>query len=330
MTIFGKLLAVTMKKTVEIVGGRSILVLAGPTASGKTDLAVSLAEALGAEIVSADSRQVYRRLDAGTAKPSNEQRARVRHWLLDCADPSETFDAARWAKEASDAIAGIRSRGKIPLVCGGTGLYLRALLEGMSPLPPRDEAVRARLTAEAEKHGRAALHARLAKADPEAAAGIPPANIQRVIRALEVLELTGKPISVHWREGRDGGMKPTLALRLDMNPELSRERIETRARGMWPGLLSEVTALVPKVYTGAEPGFTSLGYREALACTRGEMTEEAGLAELIRATVAYAKRQRTWFRNQLDAEALDAAAGPDALLARALRLWEEAREKTAA
>jgi tRNA dimethylallyltransferase len=307
-----------------------LIVLAGPTASGKTDLSVALAEKLGAEIVSADSRQVYRRLDAGTAKPSKEQRARVRHWLLDCADPSETFDAARWAKEATAAIADIRSRGKIPLVCGGTGLYLRALLEGLSPLPPRDEAVRARLTAEAETLGLEALHARLAKADPEAAAGIPPANIQRVLRALEVLELTGKTISEHWREGRGGGMKATLTLRLDMSPELSRERIETRARGMWPGLLSEVIALVPKVYTGAEPGFTSLGYREALACARGKMREDEGLAEMIRGTVAYAKRQRTWFRNQLDAESLDASAGPDALLARASSLWEKAREKTAA
>lgn len=307
-----------------------MIVLAGPTASGKTDLSVALAERIGAEVVSADSRQVYRRLDAGTAKPTAAQRARVPHWLLDRADPSETFDAARWAKEAAAAIADIKSRGNIPLVCGGTGLYLRALLEGLSPLPPRDEAVRERLNAEAEKLGREALHARLAEADPEAAAGIPPANLQRVVRALEVLELTGKPISTHWREGRGGGMTPTLALRLELTPERSRERIEARAKAMWPGLLAEVKALVPKEYIGTEPGFTSLGYREALACSRGELTQEAGLAELIRATVAYAKRQRTWFRNQLDAQALDASAHQDELLAHALRLWEKALEKTAA
>lgn len=307
-----------------------MIVLAGPTASGKTDLSVVLADKIGAEVVSADSRQVYRRLDAGTAKPSAAQRARVPHWLLDVADPSETFDAARWAKEAAAAIADIKARGKIPLVCGGTGLYLRALLEGLSPLPPRDEAVRERLNAEAEKHGRESLHARLAKADPEAAAGIPPANLQRVVRALEVLELTGKPISEHWREGRGGGLTPALALRLELTPELSRERVEARAKSMWPNLLSEVKALVPNEYIGTEPGFTSLGYREALACSRGELTPEAGLAELIRATAAYAKRQRTWFRNQLDARTLDAAAGPDELLARAVRLWEEALEKTAA
>jgi tRNA dimethylallyltransferase len=313
-----------------IRSGGSSIVLAGPTASGKTDLAVALAVKIGAEIISADSRQVYRRLDAGTAKPSAAQRTIVRHWLLDCADPSEAFDAARFAKEASTAIADIRARGKIPLVCGGTGLYLRALLEGLSPLPPRDESVRARLAAEAEKLGLEALHARLAAADPEAAAGIPSANLQRVMRALEVFELTGKPISAHWREGRDGGMKASMTLRLELTPELLRERIESRARGMWPGLLSEVKALVPAEFTGEEPGFTSLGYREALACARGEMSPDEGLVKLITGTLAYAKRQRTWFRNQLDAEALDASAGQAALLARAQKLWEEAREKIAA
>lgn len=307
-----------------------MIVLAGPTASGKTDLAVALASALGAEVVSADSRQIYRRLDAGTAKPSAEQRARVRHWLLDCADPSEAFDAARWAREAAAAIADIRSRGKIPLVCGGTGLYLRALLEGLSPLPPRDEALRARLAAEADGLGREALHARLAAADPEAAAGIPAANLHRVLRALEVLELTGKPISEHWREGRSGGTAATLALRLELSPELSRARIEARARAMWPGLLAEVKALVPAAYRGDEPGFTSLGYREAISVAQGRLGSNDGLAELIRGTLAYAKRQRTWFRNQLDAEALDASVPGAALLARALELWEEAREKAPA
>lgn len=304
-----------------------MIVLAGPTASGKTDLAVALAERIGAEIVSADSRQVYRKLDAGTAKPSAAQRARVPHWLLDRADPSEAFDAARWAREAAAAIGDIRSRRKIALVCGGTGLYLRALLEGLSPLPPRDEAVRARLSAQGDA---AALHARLAAADPEAAAGIPPGNLQRVLRALEVLELTGKPISEHWREGRAGGTPASLVLRLDLPPALARERIEARARAMWPGLVAEVKRLVPAEYAGTEPGFTSLGYREALARARGEMTDDEGLAELIRGTVAYAKRQRTWFRHQLDAEALDASAGPAALLERASALWEKAREKTAA
>ncbi|MBI3565848.1 MAG: tRNA (adenosine(37)-N6)-dimethylallyltransferase MiaA, partial [Elusimicrobia bacterium] len=170
-----------------------MIVLAGPTASGKTELAVRLALKLGAEIVSADSRQVYRFLDAATAKPTREQLAAVPHHLVSVADPTEAYDAARFAREASAELADIRRRGKKAIVVGGTGLYLRALLEGLSPLPPRDEAVRARLEALSVREGRAALHARLAKADPKAAAATPAGNLQRVIRALEVLELTGKP-----------------------------------------------------------------------------------------------------------------------------------------
>ncbi len=304
----------------------AFIVLAGPTASGKTDLAVMLAEALNAEIVSADSRQVYRRLDAGTAKPTAEQRQRVPHHLLDCADPTEAYDAARWAKEAAAAIADIKSRGKLALVCGGTGLYLKALLEGLSPMPPRDEALRARLSTESKTD----LHARLTKIDPEAAADIPAGNIQRVVRALEVFELTGKPISEHWRERRDGAVPADLVLRLELTPERSRERIDARTRAMWPGLLAEVAALVPKEFAGTEPGFTSLGYRSALACVRGETDSDQALAEMIQGTVAYAKRQRTWFRTQLVARALDASASPAALLAGAKSLWEKACEKTAA
>ncbi len=305
-----------------------MIVLAGATASGKTDLAVSLAAEIGGEIVSADSRQVYRRLDAGTAKPSQTQRKRVAHWLIDCADPGETFDAARWAAEAAAAVAGIRKRGKIPVVCGGTGLYLRAFLDGLSPLPARDEATRARLSAEAERLGRESLHARLAAADPVAAASIPAGNLQRVMRALEVLELTGKPISEHWREGRGAGMPADLVLRLDLPQDEGRARIETRARAMWPGLLEEIGALIPAHFLGDEPGFTSLGYREALACARGEISSDEGLTAMIRATLAYAKRQRTWFRNQLPATSLDASCAAEDLLTRALQAWEKAREKS--
>jgi tRNA dimethylallyltransferase len=300
-----------------------MIVLAGPTASGKTELAVSLALRFNAEIVSADSRQVYRFLDAATAKPSADQRARVPHHLLDAVDPSQPYDAARFAREASAAIADIRRRGRLPIVCGGTGLYLRALIEGLSPLPIRDEAVRARLNAEAERVGAAALHARLAKTDAAAAASIPPANVHRVIRALEVVELTGRPISASWAEGRTGGVAPDAVLRLEVPNELLRARIETRAAAMWPALLAEVRALVPSRYRGDEPGFTSLGYREAVAALRGEISSEEGLAAMIRATHAYAKRQRTWFRHQLS-DAIPVAAGdsPDETLSNALASLE--------
>ena len=296
-----------------------MIVLAGPTASGKSELAVSLALKLNGEIVSADSRQVYRLLDAATAKPSAEQRARVPHHLLDVADPSEAYDAGRFAREASVAIADIRRRGKLAIVCGGTGLYIRALTEGLSPMPPRDEAVRARLTAEVERDGQAALHARLAKADPKAALAIPAANVQRVVRALEVIELTGRPISASWSEPRAGGEAADAILSLEVPNDLLRERIEKRATAMWPTLLAEVRALVAARFRGDEPGFTSLGYREAVAVLRGELSSKDGLAEMIRATHAYAKRQRTWFRHQLSgAFAIEAGTTPEETLSNAL------------
>ena len=291
-----------------------MIVLAGPTASGKTELAVSLALRLNGEIVSADSRQVYRLLDAATAKPSAAQRARVPHHLVDVADPSEAYDAARFAREATSAIAGIEKRGRLAIVCGGTGLYLRALTEGLAPLPPRDEAVRERLSALSKD----VLHARLAKADPKAAAAIPAGNVQRVVRALEVIELTGRPISATWGEERAGGVPAAAILTLEVPAEILRERVESRARAMWPALLAEVRALVPSRFRGDEPGFTSLGYREALAVQRGETTSEEGLAEMIRATHAYMKRQRTWFRHQLPgAVAISAGKTPDETLSRA-------------
>lgn len=282
-----------------------MIVLAGPTASGKTELAVALAERLGAEIVSADSRQVYRRLDAGTAKPAAAQRRRVRHWLVDVADPSETYDAGRFAREARAALKDIAKRGRRAIVCGGTGLYLKALLEGLAPLPPRDEALRARLRG----LGAAQLHARLRKADPAAAAGIPAGNVQRLVRALEVLELTGKPISAHWARGRRDAVPASRVLLLEAPPSWLTPRIERRADEMWPAMLDEVRWLVPKEYAGTEPGFTSLGYRQALEAASGRADPAAMRDELVSLTVAYAKRQRTWFRGQLaGAVALDAGS----------------------
>lgn len=307
-----------------------MIVLAGATASGKTELAVGLALRLGGEVVSADSRQVYRFLDAATAKPSAAQRASVPHHLIDAVDPTEAYDAGRFAREASIAVAGIRARGKVPIVCGGTGLYLRALTEGLAPLPARDEKLRARLTARADSEGPLALHETLRGVDPTAAASIPAANVARVVRALEVFELTGKPLSAHWAEGRTGAAPPDAALRLEVPAELLNARIEARARAMWTPLLAEVRALVPSRFTGGEPGFTSLGYREALAALSGRISESEGLVAMIAATRAYAKRQRTWFRHQLAATPVSAGASSEETLERALAALEEAREKTAA
>lgn len=295
-----------------------MIVVAGPTGSGKTELAAALARRLNGEVISADSRQVYRHLDAATAKPSAALRAEIPHYLIDVAEPAESYDAGRFTREATAALAAIAARGRTAIVCGGTGLYLRALMEGLSPLPPRDAAVRAQLEARAAREGRASLHAELAAADPAAAAGIDPENLPRVIRALEILRLTGTPASAHWARGRTGGVAADAVLILTLPNDALAARLTARARAMWPALLQEVRALVPARMKGTEPGFTSLGYREALAVLRGEMKESAGLDAMIVATRAYAKRQRTWFRGQLEGVELDASGSAERTLAGAL------------
>lgn len=261
------------------------IVIVGPTASGKSELAARLARELGGEVISADSRQVYRGLDAGTAKPGSPCH------LIDVADPTEAFDAGRWLALVRPLLRRIR----LPIVAGGTGLYIKALLEGLSELPRRDEAVRARLTGD--------LHARLREVDPAAAAKIPPGNRQRLVRALEVYELTGKPISQHWGR-RSGGVPARLVARLDWPPEVLRRRIAERAERMWPGMIEEAAR-----FEGTEPGLESLGYREAWLVSRGRLPRAEGLARLIAATNAYAKRQRTWFRTQLP-QAVSIPGGP--------------------
>ncbi len=295
-----------------------MIVVAGPTGSGKTELAAALARRLDGEVISADSRQVYRHLDAATAKPSAALRAEIPHHLVDVAEPAESYDAGRFAREATAALGSIAARGRTAVVCGGTGLYLRALIEGLSPLPPRDAALRADLEARAAREGRAALHAELSAADPAAAAGIDRENLPRVIRALEILRLTGTPASAHWSRGRTGGVPADAVLILTLPNDALAARLDARARAMWPALLAEVRALVPARFTGAEPGFTSVGYREALAVLRGEIPESAGRDAMITATRAYAKRQRTWLRGQLEGTELDASGPAERTLAAAL------------
>jgi len=286
----------------KIGAAPKIICVVGPTASGKTDLALALARELNGEIISADSRQVYRGLDAGTAKPARDSLGRARgvpYSLIDEADPAEPFDAGSFAKKARCAAKDILKRGKLPLLVGGTGLYVKAFLKGLSPMPRKDEAVRRRLEALGQEKGRAFLHARLAAKDPAAAAKIPSNNIQRLVRALEVLEVSGRPISEMWEE--TGDARPlwnALILGVEWPAEQLRRRIEERCRAMWPEILREVRTLVPARYSGTEPGFQSLGYREALAAARGETSQEDALALFIRRTAAYAKRQRTWFRHQ--------------------------------
>lgn len=277
------------------------IVIVGPTASGKSELAAALARELGGEVISADSRQVYRGLDAGTAKPGYPCH------LVDIIEPTERFSAAQWAERARALLISIKT---VAIVAGGTGLYVKALLEGLSDMPPRDEKVRAKLKGD--------LHAKLRAVDPEAAAKIPAGNTQRLIRALEVYELTGKPISAHWGR-RQGGIPARLCLRLEWPAEVLRERIARRAAAMWPGMIEEAGA-----YEGGEPGLESLGYREAWLCSRGKLSKAEGFDRLVSATNAYAKRQRTWFRTQLPG-AVALPGGPlEELTRKSLEAFHEA------
>jgi tRNA dimethylallyltransferase len=273
---------------------RRLLVICGPTASGKTALAVELAERLGAEIVSADSQQCYRGLDAGTAKPTAGEQARARHHLLDVAEPEEQLDAARFVQLADAAIGDIAARGKRAIVAGGTGLWIRALLRGLLEAPGASPGFRAALREEFHRLGVPALHDRLAKIDPAAAARILPNDRVRIERALEVHALSGKPLSALQRE--HGFAEPRyqpLIWFLDPPRQVLRERIEARTRRMFAegSLRRETEWLLER---GAAKALKIIGYGE---CAEGLRTGDWALAEeRTRArTWRYAKRQRTWF-----------------------------------
>lgn len=278
-----------------------VVALLGPTGSGKTGAALQWATQRGAaepavEIISCDSVQVYRGLDVGSAKPSSEERRLVPHHLLDVVAPDEPFDAAAWARAATAAIKDVLARGRVPLIVGGTGLYYRALTEGLFSAPPPDAAIRARHRAEAAAAGVAALHARLAGVDPEAAARIHDTDLVRVSRALEVYEQTGTPISVLWRESRSpSGPRPTCVL-LDPPLEQLRPRIRERLASMVEGgFVEEVRNLRAAGY-GQARALQSLGYREIGQALDGVRPLDDALSAVESATVAYARRQRTWFR----------------------------------
>lgn len=278
----------------------TLLVLAGPTASGKTALAIQLAKRLNAEIISADSQQVYRHFDIGTAKPSEEELAAIPHHLLSCVDPLEPdFSAARYGKLADEAIADITGRGKRVIVVGGTGLYLRVLLHGVMPGPARDEALRAELEAFADREGNAALHARLKAIDPVTAAKHPEQDRLRVIRALEIHALTGKPASEHRDEHSFAVDRYAYELWV-LNPERERlyAQINLRTQKLFEaGLVEETRALVAKGYREAAP-MRSVGYLQALQVVEGTMSEAEAIADVAQATRHYAKRQLTWFKKE--------------------------------
>jgi tRNA dimethylallyltransferase len=280
------------------------IALMGPTASGKTALAMDWVRRLNAEIVSVDSALVYRGMNIGAAKPSASELASVPHHLIDIREPWQTFSAADFAGEALVAMHAIEQRGKLPLLVGGTGLYFRALLEGLSAMPPADKFVRTAIEQRAQTLGWAALHAELARIDPAAGTRIKPADTQRITRALEVFELSGKPISL-WQQQSSRQRFPFRVLRLCIAPDhrvVLHQRIEQRFdRMLEDGFLNEMKTLRANALIHSDlASMRAVGYRQAWRFLEGETKFEQFRDEAIAATRQLAKRQLTWFRRELD------------------------------
>jgi tRNA dimethylallyltransferase len=298
-----------------------LVALIGPTGAGKTGLGIALAERCGAEIINADSRQVYRRLDIGSAKPTDAERARVPHHLIDVVEPSDAFDCAQFRRLALAAAADIAARGKRVLIVGGTGLYIKALLYGLFDGPGRDAALRFRLAAE-EAAAPGSLHRRLAAVDPASAARLHPHDQVRLIRALEVQVLTGTPISA-WQTAHGFCERDAASLMLAVDRPRAElyARINTRCDAMIEaGLVGEVRALLADGLDPSLPALRSPGYREMGEYVRGLCDLETARAQMARATRRLAKRQLTWFRG--DGRVRWLPADLDELEREARRFWE--------
>jgi tRNA dimethylallyltransferase len=312
-------------------GGAPLIVLAGPTASGKTALAIRLAAEFNGEIVSCDSVAVYREMEIGTAKPSHEERALVQHHMIDIAWPDEPCTAGDYSRQAREALAGITGRGHIPIVAGGTGLYLRALIDGLFPAPAQQPGQRERLRRIAAERGAAYLHRLLARLDSAAAGAIHANDVPKVVRAIEVSLAAGHssdggrtPMTVQWQQGRDA-LTGYRILRLGLNPPRPRlyERINQRAAAMFDrGLIEETERLIARYGRDCRP-LTSLGYAEAAAVLHGEATREQAVAQAQQGHRNYAKRQLTWFRREQSMHWMAGCGGDEDITAEAVRLVGE-------
>lgn len=302
-----------------------LIVIAGPTAVGKSALGVDLAEAVGGEIISADAFAVYRGMDIGTDKPDTLARERVRHHLVDVADPRETYSAGRFIRDAEAAIADIRARGRRPVVVGGTMFYIRALRYGLFPEPPKDGALRARLEAEWERDP-GAVRAKLEELDPLAAQRSAPTDRQRTLRALEVCLVAGRPISELWTAGDPGEIRhAAVVLALTRPREELRARIQTRVERMFStGLVEEVGRLLEGGVPPQSHAFKAIGYRQALGVVQGAWSAAEACEATVQATCRLAKRQMTWLRGEAGVTWLEAAS--PSLLEDALRQLEACGE----
>lgn len=281
------------------LGPDDLLCVVGPTASSKTDLAIRICQEIGGEVVGADSVQIYRHFDIGSGKPTVQERALAKHHLVDVADATDPWDAARWATEAESALRDIRGRGKVPVVCGGTYLWVRALVLGLAEAPAGSPEIRRALEQQAEEQGRAALHQRLEQVDPEMAARLSPNDFVRVQRALEVFELTGRRLSELQREHRQRPPRHQAKLVGVRWPATGLEsRIAKRAE-QWlaAGWVDEVQQLLARGFRETRP-MTSVGYRQVLDYIDGRLGRDDLVGAVVRATKVFARRQRTWLRDE--------------------------------
>ncbi|MGY1777707.1 tRNA (adenosine(37)-N6)-dimethylallyltransferase MiaA [Geodermatophilus sp. SYSU D00804] len=282
-----------------------VVAVVGPTATGKTALAVTLAQRLGGEVVNADSMQLYRGMDIGTAKPDLAERQGVPHHLLDVWSVRQAASVAEYARLARAEVDRLRARGVLPLLVGGSGLYVRAVLDDLD-IPGTDPAVRARLQAELEESGPAALHARLAAVDPAAAAAVLPSNGRRIVRALEVVEITGRPFRATLPEPRPH--YPAVVVGLDREPAELDERVAARVDRMWAaGFVAEVEALVAEGLREGPTASRALGYAQVLAQLDGALTPAEARERTVGTTRRFVRRQRSWFRRDAAMTWFDAA-----------------------
>lgn len=285
----------------------SILALVGPTASGKSDLGVNIAKSIGGiEIINADAMQLYRGMDIGTAKLSVAERQGIPHHLIDAVGPDQEVTAVQFAAMAQDKIAEVQQRGNLPMLVGGSMFYLAAALDEMD-FAPTDEAVREKLETQAEKLGALGMHERLGQLDPESAVRIPAQNIRRVIRALEVIELTNQPYKSTLPEPTY--LQPTLQLGIEVDRLVIKERIRARVLGMWEkGLLDEVRKLAESGLGLSRTAEVAIGYKQAFAQLAGEISEQEAIEQTISLTNRYARRQMSWFRRDSRIRWLDSSA----------------------